>query len=190
MTHLDIWNTSYGQKKGWELEWQFDSRPLKVGNRPDFLACKWRATCHWKDLDEGYNFCSDLILIGGLHTKLWGPKVAGVLTLAISGLPFGSLGQKAIRMWASWRGAEFTIRGEGSGFPQIWVVVSLVSRSCPWLVLAPKVFLLCINHFVLVLCRFVWVVEACQLFLVPSCSLSMHLWSSKVLRTREHALSS
>jgi hypothetical protein len=39
ITHLDIWNTSYGQKKGRESNWQFDFRPLKVGNRPNFLAC-------------------------------------------------------------------------------------------------------------------------------------------------------
>ncbi len=39
MSHLDIYNTSYGQKKGQELNWQFDSRPLKVGNRPDPNAC-------------------------------------------------------------------------------------------------------------------------------------------------------
>ncbi len=32
--HLDICSPSYGQKKGWESNWQFDSRPLKVGNRP------------------------------------------------------------------------------------------------------------------------------------------------------------
>jgi len=44
MIHLDISNTSYGQKKGWESNWQFDSQPLKVKNRPDFLACSWRAT--------------------------------------------------------------------------------------------------------------------------------------------------
>ncbi len=30
ITHLDISNTSYGQKKGRESNWQFDSRPLKV----------------------------------------------------------------------------------------------------------------------------------------------------------------
>ncbi len=46
MTHLDIWNTSYGQKRGRESNWQFDSRPLKVRNRPDFLAWRWRATYH------------------------------------------------------------------------------------------------------------------------------------------------
>jgi len=69
ITHLDIWNTSYGQKKGQESNWQFDSRPLKVENRPDFLVCRWRATYHWKALNEGYNFISDLILIRRLHTK-------------------------------------------------------------------------------------------------------------------------
>jgi hypothetical protein len=44
IAHLDIWNTSYGQKKGQESNWQFDSRPLKVKNRPDSLACRQHAT--------------------------------------------------------------------------------------------------------------------------------------------------
>jgi hypothetical protein len=33
MSHLDICSPSYGQKKGQESNWQFDSRPLKVDNR-------------------------------------------------------------------------------------------------------------------------------------------------------------
>jgi hypothetical protein len=32
--HLDICSPSYGQKKGQESNWHFDSRPLKVRNRP------------------------------------------------------------------------------------------------------------------------------------------------------------
>jgi hypothetical protein len=32
MSHSDICSTSYGQKKGWKSNCQFDSRPLKVGN--------------------------------------------------------------------------------------------------------------------------------------------------------------
>ncbi len=32
--HLDICSPSYGQKTGRESNWQFDSRALKVGNRP------------------------------------------------------------------------------------------------------------------------------------------------------------
>jgi hypothetical protein len=78
-------------------------------------------------------------------------------------------------------------KGEGGDFPQVWAVVSLVSPSCPWLVLAPKVLQLCTNHLVLVLCRFVWVVEACQFFLVPSWSSNTPLYPSKVLRARERA---
>jgi hypothetical protein len=70
MTHLDIYNTSYGKKKGRESNWQFDSRPQNVGNLPDFRACKWRATHHWKALNKIYNFASDLVLIEGLRTKL------------------------------------------------------------------------------------------------------------------------
>jgi len=34
IAHLDICSQSYGQKKGRESNCQFDSRPLKVENRP------------------------------------------------------------------------------------------------------------------------------------------------------------
>jgi hypothetical protein len=44
--------------------------------------------------DEGYNFDLDFISIGGMHTKLWAPKVVVVPTMEISKLPFGSLGTK------------------------------------------------------------------------------------------------
>jgi hypothetical protein len=96
MTHLDTQNISYGQKKGQESNWQFDSRPLKVKNRPNFLVCRWCATYHWKTLDKGYNFTFDLVSIGGLHTKLWAPKIAEVPTLGILGLPFGNPRQNDI----------------------------------------------------------------------------------------------
>jgi len=61
---------NYGQKKGQQSNCQFDFRPLKVKNRPDFLLCRWHATYCWKVLDKGYNFVLDLISIRGLHTKL------------------------------------------------------------------------------------------------------------------------
>jgi len=85
-------------------------------------VCRWLATYHWKAFNKGYNFASDLILIRGLHAKLWCPKVAGVPTLAISGLPLGVPGQKAIWMWAPWRGAEYNIRGKVVASP----------KSKPW----------------------------------------------------------
>ncbi len=80
ITCLDIENTSYGQKKGWESNWQFDSRPLKVRNRLDLLVYRWCATYGWKALDESYNFALDCISIGGLLEKLWGFEFARVPT--------------------------------------------------------------------------------------------------------------
>jgi len=78
IAHLDIWNISYGKKKGQKSNWQFDSLPLKVRNRSDLLIYRWHVTYHWKVVDEGYNFALDLISIGGLLAKLWRPKVARV----------------------------------------------------------------------------------------------------------------
>ncbi len=157
IAHLDIYNTSYGQKKGRKSNWQFDSRPLKVENRPNFLAFRRRATYRWKALEEGYNFASDLIAIRGLHRKLCALKVAGIPTVTISGLPLGSPGTKSHLDVTPMEGHRVHYKGEGGGFPQVRAVVSLVCPSCLWLVLAPKVLQLCINHFVLVLCRSVWV---------------------------------
>jgi len=139
MTHLDTWNTSYGQKKGRESNWQFDSQPLKVGNRPDLLACRWHATYHWKTLNKGYNFALDFISILGLHAKFWAPKVARVPTLVILGLPLGSPRTKCHLDVGLVVRHKVYYKGEGGGFPQVRVVVSLVSPSCSWLVLAPKV---------------------------------------------------
>jgi hypothetical protein len=51
-------------------------------------------TYFYKALNEGYKFALDLISIGGVHTKLCTPKVAGVPTLGISRLPLGNLGTK------------------------------------------------------------------------------------------------
>jgi hypothetical protein len=147
MTHLNIWNTSYGQKKGRESNCQFDSRPLKVKNRPNFVACRSRATYVWKDLDKSYNFASNLISIEGRHAKLWGPKVARVPTLAISGFPFGSLRTKC-HLWASWRGIEYTIRGKVVASPKSRLWWLLWVRVGPWLVLTPKMFQLCTNQLV------------------------------------------
>jgi hypothetical protein len=44
MGHLDIRSTSCVQKKGRESNWQFDSWPLRVRNRPDPGVCRGSAT--------------------------------------------------------------------------------------------------------------------------------------------------
>jgi hypothetical protein len=90
MSHLDIDNMTYGWKKGRKSNWQFDSRALKVGNRPDPSVFRWSATHHWKDLKERYKFASDIVPIGGWSEKLRTPKVPGVQTGIVLGLHFGS----------------------------------------------------------------------------------------------------
>jgi hypothetical protein len=76
--HLNICSPSYGQKKGRESNWQFDSRPLKVGNRP-FPDLRIESEIRrWKDLGEGYNFGSDLVAIQVCSRELWAPKVPGL----------------------------------------------------------------------------------------------------------------
>jgi len=179
IAQLDIWNTSYGQKKGQESNCQFDSWPLKVKNRPDLLSFRGRATYRWRNLDKSYNFALDCIVIRGLLAKLWGSKVAGVPFGAISGLPLGNPGKNSHLDVTSMENCRVYYKGEGGGFPQVQAVVSLVFPCCPWLVLTPRVFQLCINHFVWVVCRPVWVSEACQLFLVPSRSSNTLFYPSK-----------
>jgi hypothetical protein len=92
--HLDICSPSYGQKKGHESNWQFDSWPLKVRNRPlsdiRFGSVTWR----WKDLNEGYNFGLDLVAIRLCSRELWPFKVLRVplrqFRDTISGHHFGT----------------------------------------------------------------------------------------------------
>jgi hypothetical protein len=89
--HLDICRPRYGQKKGRESKWQFDSRPLKVGNRPLPDVRFGSATWSWKDFDEGYNFGSDLVAIQLCSRELSRFKVPGVppgqFRDSISGVP-------------------------------------------------------------------------------------------------------
>jgi hypothetical protein len=94
----DICSPSYGQKKGRESNWQFDSRPLKVEDRPlpdvRFEYATWR----WKDLDEGYNFGLDLVAIKLCSRELWRFKVPRVPPGQFRDSISGVLGICAIRM--------------------------------------------------------------------------------------------
>jgi hypothetical protein len=80
---------------------------------------KRRATYCWKALDEGYNFSLDLISIGGLHTKLLGPKVARILILAILGFSLGSLETTCHLDVGLMERYRIYYKGEGGGFPQV-----------------------------------------------------------------------
>jgi hypothetical protein len=139
MGHLDICNTSYGKKKGWESKWQFDSRPLKVMNRPDPGACRWSVTHSWKTLEESYKFPWDLILIGGLSKELWSLKVPRVQTGTLLGLLLRSPGTKSHSDVGAVERHKVYYMGEGGGFPRVRAVMSHVNQNCSWFVLAPKV---------------------------------------------------
>jgi hypothetical protein len=140
MSHLDICSTSYDKKKGRESNWQFDSRPLKVGNQPNPGACRQSATHLWKVLNKGYNFISDLIAIEGLQRKLCAFKIMGVPTVGISGLPLGISKTKSHLDVAPVESCRVYYMGEGGGFPRVRAVVNLVSPESPMVVLATKVF--------------------------------------------------
>jgi hypothetical protein len=103
----------------------------------DFLACKWRATYHWKTFDKSYNFTLDLTSIRGFHANLCTSKVMGVLILGISKLPLGNPGTKChLGAGLLAKHIVYFYKEEGGGFPQVRAVVSLVSlcfhvvRSC------------------------------------------------------------
>jgi hypothetical protein len=103
----------------------------------------------------------------------------GTPTGTTLGLQFGSPGKKSHLDATSAASCKVYYKGEGDGFPQVRAVVSLVFLCCPWLVLAPRVLQLCTNHFVWVVCRPMWMSEACQLFLVSSRSSNTPLYPSK-----------
>jgi hypothetical protein len=98
ISHLDICSPSYGQKKGRESNWQFDSWPLKVGNRPLFDFRIESATWRWKDLDEGYIFGSDLVAIRLCSWELWALIVPGLQPRQFQDSNLGVPGKRAIWM--------------------------------------------------------------------------------------------
>ncbi len=125
------------------------------------------------------------MIIRGVHEKLW--KLRESQCWEFWDSPLGSPETKSHLDVAPMGRCKVYYKGEGDGFQQVWAVVNLVSSSCPWLVLTPKVLQLCTNHLLLILYRFVWVVEACQFFLVPSRISSTPFYPSKVLRAKERA---
>jgi hypothetical protein len=129
MGHLDICSSSYGQKKGKESNCQFDSRPLKVGNRPLPDVSSRSATWRWKALDESYNFGLDLVPIRVWGEKLWPFKVPGLQPGIVSGFQLGSPGKKSHLDVALAKSCRVYYMGEGGGFPWVRAVVSFVCQS-------------------------------------------------------------
>jgi hypothetical protein len=128
MSHLDICSTSYGRKKGRTGNLTLDHK--KVGNRPDPGVCRRSATHRWKFLEENYKIVSDLIPIRGLSRELRAPKVPGVQTGTVTGLPLGSPKNKSHLGAGAAEQCKKYYMGEGGGFPRVRAVVSPVSQGC------------------------------------------------------------
>jgi hypothetical protein len=137
-----IWNLKHKlwPKEGSGVKLEVWLPTTKNQESPRFPCVQVVCNILLESSERGLQLFLDLISIGGLHTKLWGPKVVGVWTLAILGLSLESPGTKSHLDVGLMERDRVYYKGEGGGFPQVWVVVSLVSLSCPWLVLAPKVF--------------------------------------------------
>jgi hypothetical protein len=154
--HLDNCSPSYGQKKGRESNWQFDSRPLKVRNRPLPNLRIESAIRHWKDLDEGYKFRLYLVAIRLCSQELWAPKVPGLHSgqfrdnfgtisgqfqdsnLGVPGVP-GVSGKSDIRAWVLRRFTEYTIGSKVVAYSRVRAVVCLVVQSARGLSKHPRV---------------------------------------------------
>jgi len=140
IAHLDIYSPSYGQKKGRESNCQFDSRPLKVKNRPLPNVASRNATRRWKALDESYNFSSKLVPIRAWGEELWPSKVPRLQPGTVSGLQLGSLGKKGHLDVTSAESCRKYYMGEGGGFPRVRAMVSEVVQVACGLSKHPRVF--------------------------------------------------
>jgi hypothetical protein len=118
--------------------------------------------------------------------KLWGPKVTGTQLWQFRDSHFEVSGQNAIWMWVSWRGTKYIIRGKVVATPkfELWWV-----QVCLWLILAPKVFQLCTNHFVFGFVQARVSNWCLSFFLIPSRSSNTPLYPlpPKVLWAKKRA---
>jgi hypothetical protein len=125
---LDICSPSYGQKKGRESNWQFDSRPLKVGNRPLPDVCSGSATRRWKATTLVQTSSrSELGARSYGSPKSWESK-PGQFRDNFGTPPWESWEKSHLDV-ASVRSCREYYKGEGGGFPQVRVVVNQVSPS-------------------------------------------------------------
>jgi hypothetical protein len=119
MTHLGILKHKLWPKERPEVKLSMWLRTIKSQELPWFLCVQVLCYICWKAFDEGYNFA--------LNLTLWASKVAGVPILGISKLPLGSPRTKWHLSVGPVARHKVYYKGEGGGFPQVRVVVSLVN---------------------------------------------------------------
>jgi len=145
MIHLDTYNTSYGRKKGRESKRQFDSQPLKVGNRHELLVCKGVPHIFRKFLMKAVTFL-DTLPQAEVYKKCYKrPKWQESQFQEFWDSQLGSPKKNDIWVQPLWLVIENIIRGKVVASPKFeswWVLQVYV---CLWVVYAPKVFQLYTN---------------------------------------------
>jgi hypothetical protein len=148
MSHLDICSMSYGRKKGRESNWQFDSRPLKVRNRPDPGVCRW-SVIHIGKFSRRATTLLQTSSQSKVGTRSYEcPKSReskpGQFQDSTLGVPRKSAIWMQVRRWD----AENTIWGKVVASPKFrpWWVKWV--QGYLWLVLTPRVFQMSINQLV------------------------------------------
>jgi hypothetical protein len=128
IAHLDIWNTSYDQKKGRESA-SFDSRPLKVGNRPKILGCRRRATYRWKKLLTRATTLLQTALRSEVYSQSYGASKSRESRRArFRDSRVGVPGEKSHLDVGPVESHKVYYKGEGGGFPQVRAVGVLCVR--------------------------------------------------------------
>jgi len=140
--HLDICRPSYGQKKGRGSNWQFDSRPLKVGNRPLLDSELKVQDVVGKISTRATTLVQNLLRSDSAVGSYEPPKSRDSNRDSfgtISELQLGSPGKKSHlnvvpEMWRT----EYYM-GEGGGFPRVRAVMCLMVQSARGLSQHPRV---------------------------------------------------
>jgi hypothetical protein len=145
-------------------------------------------TYHWKTLDEGYNFFSNLASIGGLDSKLWASKVMKVSIWGISRLQLGSLEIKWHLGIGLMTKHKDYYKGEGGGFSHVWTMVSLVSPCLPMAhSMHQKCFNYVLTNLLFGLCRFMWIIDPLVIHSSPHLRALARPSTLKVLRAKGYA---
>ncbi len=150
-------------KEGSESNWQFDSRPLKVGNRPLPNVCRRSATWRWKALEESYNFSSDLAPIGRYEL----PKSQDSTPRQFRDSSLGVPRKKSHLDVALAESCKIYYMGEGGWLPSSPGRGESSVSKCSWLVPTPKGVPEC----ELTLLWLVLDADSCEIILVPLPSL-------------------
>jgi hypothetical protein len=120
ITHLEIWNTSYGQKKGRESNCQFDPIWLLTRKSRESTRFTWlQTTCHiplessWRELQ----LCFRLHFDPKSARKVMGLQSPGNHNCRDFGSPAGVSGEKSHLDVGPVERSKVYYKGEGGGFP-------------------------------------------------------------------------